>query len=149
MSWNKVWCTVTWQAWAQMSTHLPCCWSSWGHIHPFVLREVKIIARYSSSPLHKHAFPLIVYIPPSFFFFLGWRGRLVGISRQLQSFWLLISTNPIMWTTQWAHSIISLEHHAIAWSINPGSHFSMQIPGEKKKKKNEGQPIDYHSHVNR
>lgn len=86
-----------------------------------------------------------VYPPPLFFFF-GWSGHLLGISRQLQSFWLLISTNPIIWTTQWARSIVSLEHHAVARIINPGSHFSVQVPGEKEKK---GQPINYHNHVNR
>lgn len=101
-------------------------------------------ALHSSSPLHKHASPL--FIPPLFFFFFGWSGHLLGISRQLQSFWLLISTNLIIWTTQWARSIVSLEHHAVARIINPCSHFSVQVPGEKEKK---GQPINYHNHVNR
>lgn len=143
-SWNEVWYSVTWQAWAQLSAHVPCCWSSWENMHPIVLREVKITARYTQvhlcTSMHLHCLS-----PPSFFFF-GWSGHLLGISRQLQSFWLLISTNPIIWTTQWARSIVSLEHHAVARIINPGSHFSVQVPGEKEKK---GQPINYHNHVNR
>lgn len=68
-SWNEVWYSVTWQAWAQLSAHVPCCWSSWENMHPIVLREVKITVRYTQvhlcTSMHLHCLS-----PPSFFFFL-------------------------------------------------------------------------------